>query len=48
VNSKGIGLGLHISKMIVKEFKGEINFVSKYGVGSTFEFTFLLEKPGKN
>jgi K+-sensing histidine kinase KdpD len=29
-NSKGIGLGLVISKMIVEKFDGVINFVSKF------------------
>ena len=32
----------------MKEFNGDINFDSKYGIGSTFEFTFLLEKPEEN
>ena len=36
----GIGLGLVISKMIVIKFNGFIDFISKYGKGSTFFFTF--------
>ena len=39
----GIGLGLVISKMIVTQFEGTIDFISKYGEGSTFYFTFKLE-----
>ena len=40
----GIGLGLVISKLIVGKFNGFINFISKYGKGTTFYFTFRLEK----
>ena len=36
----GIGLGLVISKMIVKKFDGNINFISEYEKGTTFYFTF--------
>lgn len=41
-NSKGIGLGLVISKMIVEKFDGVINFVSKFQKGTTFYFTFQV------
>ena len=34
--------------MIVNEFNGDINFDSKYGIGSTFEFSFVLDKPIEN
>ena len=34
--------------MIVNEFSGDINFDSKYGIGSVFEFTFVLDKPIEN
>ena len=44
MNTNGIGLGLMISKLIVNKFKGNINFLSEPGVGSTFMFTFRLEK----
>jgi signal transduction histidine kinase len=44
MNTNGIGLGLMISKLIVNKFKGTINFLSEPGVGSTFMFTFRLEK----
>ena len=40
-NYKGSGLGLSISKSIVKAMKGKINFKSSYGKGTTFEFSFL-------
>ena len=44
MNTKGIGLGLVISKLIVGKFKGYIDFISKYNKGSTFFFMFQLEK----
>lgn len=34
LNPGGIGLGLHISKMIVQSFGGHISFKSKYELGS--------------
>ena len=40
VNTKGIGLGLVISKLIVKKFNGCIDFISKFKKGSTFFFSF--------
>ena len=43
VNTKGIGLGLVISKMIVEQFDGKIDFTSKVGEGSDFFFTFKFE-----
>jgi len=48
VNTKGIGLGLHISQMIVKEFGSEIRLVSEYDVGSNFNFSFMLMKNEKD
>ena len=42
VNTQGIGLGLVISKLIVEKFGGEINFLSDYSKGATFEYTFPL------
>jgi two-component system sensor histidine kinase/response regulator len=43
INMNGIGLGLVISKMIVSQFDGTIDFISKYEKGSSFYFTFKLE-----
>ena len=40
INTEGIGLGLVISKQIVKRFNGQINFISKYKEGTTFFYTF--------
>jgi two-component system, NarL family, sensor histidine kinase BarA len=39
----GTGLGLVISQRLVKEMKGEINFISDEKNGSTFWFTFQCE-----
>jgi two-component system sensor histidine kinase BarA len=44
INTKGIGLGLVISKLIVSKFNGFIDFVSKYKKGSTFFYTIEVEK----
>ena len=43
VNTRGIGLGLVISKKIVEQFDGEIDFISKYGEGSTFGYKIRIE-----
>ena len=43
VNTKGIGLGLVISKKIVEMYDGNIGFKSKWGVGSTFGYTFAID-----
>jgi signal transduction histidine kinase len=43
INMNGIGLGLVICKLIVSKFNGHINFISKYGKGTTFYFTFEVE-----
>ena len=42
INTKGIGLGLHISKKIVKMFNGAITCRSKVAKGSTFVFIMEL------
>jgi signal transduction histidine kinase len=44
LNTQGIGLGLHISKMIVQQLGGEIICKSKYGFGSSFTFLIALDK----
>jgi len=40
INTKGIGLGLVICRLIVNKFNGVIDFFSTYGEGSTFFYTF--------
>jgi nitrogen-specific signal transduction histidine kinase len=42
---QGVGLGLVICKLIVNKFDGQIDFISKYKVGSTFFFTFEVDDP---
>lgn len=44
LNTQGIGLGLHISKMIVQQLGGEIICKSKYGFGTSFTFLIALDK----
>lgn len=43
VNTRGIGLGLVISKKIVERFDGQIGFKSKWNKGSTFGFKIQLD-----
>jgi signal transduction histidine kinase len=38
--NSGMGLGLAISKKIVEQFGGQIDFVSKDQVGTTFTLVF--------
>jgi len=42
----GVGLGLNISKSIVKAHNGEIWVESKIKEGSTFHFTLPIKKKG--
>jgi len=42
VNTRGIGLGLVISKKIVEMYDGNIGFKSKWGSGSTFAFKIAI------
>ena len=44
INTKGIGIGLYISKKITNIFGGEISVKSKPGIGSVFTFSFALEE----
>ena len=44
INTKGIGLGLHISKKITKKLGGDIYFNSKWGKGSTFSVKIQLDE----
>ncbi len=44
INTQGIGLGLHISKMIVQQLGGEIICRSKFGHGTSFTFLISLDK----
>lgn len=46
MNTNGIGLGLVISENIVKAIGGEISVTSKYGKGSKFIFSILLDNEG--
>jgi signal transduction histidine kinase len=43
MNTKGIGLGLAISKKIINQFGGDIKVRSEFGEGSTFYFNMKLE-----
>jgi two-component system sensor histidine kinase BarA len=43
MNTRGIGLGLVISKKIVDNFEGNIGFKSQWEKGSNFGFTIKLE-----
>ena len=44
LNSKGIGLGLHISKRITQQFNGDIMLKSEWGSGTEFTFLFQLSQ----
>ena len=44
MNTKGVGLGLVIGKMITEKFDGEITLDSEVDIGSTFMFKFKLEQ----
>lgn len=47
IKSKGIGLGLTISKQLVRLMEGEINFKSVLGKGSVFTFEIPFSMPKK-
>ena len=42
MNSKGIGLGLYISKLIVENFDGGITLKSEVNKGTSFTFVVAL------
>jgi signal transduction histidine kinase len=44
INSKGIGLGLHICKMIVHQLGGDIDCDSVWLEGATFTFLIALNE----
>ena len=44
MNTKGVGLGLHISKMIAKQLGGDCSVKSQWGKGSTFSFVLALHQ----
>jgi signal transduction histidine kinase len=44
LNSKGVGLGLHISQMITEQFGGKIVLDSDIGCGATFTFVIDLDE----
>lgn len=44
INRGGMGLGLTISKMIVKQLGGEISVSSKPNVGSKFSFSLPIDQ----
>jgi signal transduction histidine kinase len=43
INTKGVGLGLHISKMIVEQLGGDIFCDSVWKKGTTFTFLISLD-----
>lgn len=43
LNTKGIGLGLFITKKIIQRYEGEIVCYSQYGKGSNFVFIVALD-----
>ena len=45
---KGMGLGLPISYMIVKDHGGDIRVLSEEGTGATFVITLPVEERGRN
>ena len=44
INTKGIGLGLCITKQICESFDGGVKVESIYGQGATFTVSFKLEE----
>jgi signal transduction histidine kinase len=48
INTKGIGLGLHISKKICQAFGGDIFCESEWEKGTTFTFLIALDELNKS
>ena len=48
VDTRGVGMGLHITKMLVETFEGQVSLDSELGHGSTFGFTFKLSELEQN
>jgi len=44
LNTKGVGLGLSITKMISNEFKGDVALQSRKGLGSLFLSSLVIPK----
>ena len=44
LNTRGVGLGLHISKQIAKQLGGNVHLESEVGLGSKFVFVVALEE----
>jgi len=42
INTKGVGLGLHISRQLISIFEGDIVCKSTWGIGTNFTFVFAL------
>jgi signal transduction histidine kinase len=48
INTKGIGLGLHISKMICEQLGGDIICNSVWEKGTTFTYLIALDQMNEN
>ena len=48
INTKGIGLGLHISKMICEQLGGDISCESQWNKGSSFTFVIAPDEVCEN